>query len=492
MGSELDRRVGRLQPGDHLCLIYEGSDACAAALAPFFESGLERGLRCLLLGGREELAALERALAAAGVRLAGYADRGALVLLEGSPGPAPSARGAGETLDLLRQAEQQALDDGFAGLMVAGALVPAAERGLAQGEALLGRFLAGSRTIGLCLCDRSRLTPAALTAALRAHRLTAVGGEVCPSAFAEPPELVLGHGALAAPEARLRWMLAEMHQAAAVERRRDELACRLVEQQGALDRADRVRDDFLSMLAHELRNPLGTISNAIQVLRLHGQGNEVFERAIAAAERQVRHQAGLVDDLLEASRVARGLVELRREPLDLVALLRELASEHRGAFARARLRLSLDLPEARLNVRGDRLRLSQAVSNLLRNAIKFTPAGGRVALAARAVDGRAVITVRDNGAGISAADLPHVFDVFAQSDHSLDRSKGGLGVGLAVAKGLVELHGGELIAASPGPGLGAELTVRLPLAPASDLRLTTPVAPSHFHQFAHHGSARSH
>ncbi len=490
MGVESDRRVARLQPGDHVCLIHEGAAAKPASLAPFFKSGLGRGARCLLIGNREEFTGLERALEATGLQVGGDEDRGALVLLEprprapSSPDAARLAPGPGELLDLLRQAEQEALDDGFTGLMVAGDLGELATPGrraagdcgndrndrhdlntprdLAHGEALLGRFLAGSRTIGLCLYDRARLAPGALTELLRTHPLTAVDGELCANPFAEPPALVLGDGT---PGARASWMLGEVRRAAEGERQRDELTRRLVEQQGALDRAARARDEFLSMLAHELRNPLGTISNAIQVLRLRGHGDDAFKRAVETAERQVRHQAMLVDDLLEASRVTRGMVELRREPLDLSALLREVASEHRSLFAKARLKLSLELPEERLAIRGDRLRLSQALSNLLRNAVKFTPEGGRVTVRARAVNGRAEVSLRDTGTGISADLLPHVFEVFAQGDHGLDRSKGGLGVGLSVVKGLVELHGGEVVAESAGPGLGAEFILRLPIEP---------------------------
>jgi signal transduction histidine kinase len=469
-----DGSIGRLQPGDHLCILHDGAAGRPAALAPFFKLGRDRGARCLLLGTREEFSALERALEAAGLPVGGDEDRGALVLLETRPRgstaeSSATARGPGELLDLLRQAEQEALDDGFTGLVVAGELVAWSEADGCRGagpsarcEALLGRFLAGSRTSGLCLYDRARLAPDDLAELLRTHPLAAFDGELCHSPFAEPPELVLGRGT---PEARVSWMLGELRRAAEGEQRRGDLARRLVEQQSALDRAGRARDEFLAMLAHELRNPLGTISNAIQVLRLRGHGDGAFERALDTAERQVRHQARLVDDLLETSRVTRGVVELRREPLDLAVLVRAVAAEQRSALAQARLKLVLDLPEERLTVRGDRLRLSQTLSNLLRNAVKYTPAGGRVTVRVRAVDGRAEVTFRDTGAGIAADVLPHVFEVFAQGDHSLDRSKGGLGVGLAVVRGLVELHGGEVVAESAGPGLGAEFTLRLPLEP---------------------------
>ncbi len=476
MESDLARRAARIQPGDHVCILYEGAAAGPAALAPYLQAARERRARCLLLGVRDELAAYERELAAAGLPVGADQDRGALVLLEtrpSAPESGPAGRGPGELLDLLRQAEQEALDDGFSGLVVAGELVAwSGADGCAQGgasvrcEAQLGRFLAGSRSIGLCLYDRSRLSPAALAELLRTHPLADVDGELCPNPFAEPPELVLGADASEDWERdRTGWMLDGLRRAAEGERRQADLARRLVDQQSDLARAGRARDDFLSMLAHELRNPLGVLSNAIQVLRLRGHGDGAYERAVDTAERQVRHQALLVDELLETSRITRGQVELRREPLDLAALVREVAGEHRSAFVKARLRLALELPDERLVVRGDRLRLGQAISNVMENAIKFTPAGGRVTVRARAVDGRAEVTFCDTGAGIAADVLPHVFEVFAQGDHSLDRSKGGLGVGLAMAKGLIELHGGDLAAASAGPGRGAEFTLRLPVEP---------------------------
>ena len=228
------------------------------------------------------------------------------------------------------------------------------------------------------------------------------------------------------------------------------------------------------MLAHELRNPLGTISNAIQVLRLKGEGDETWRRAIEAAERQVLHQALLVDDLLEASRVTRGEVELHCESLDLVRLVRETVEGYRETLRNARLDLELDLPEATLPVQGDAMRLSQALANLLHNAIKFTPPGGRVRVhASHSDDGRIELSVRDSGQGIGSDVLPHIFEVFTQADHSLDRARGGLGIGLAVVKGLVEMHGGEVRAESEGEGKGAEITLLLPAEaemPAAEAR----------------------
>jgi CheY-like chemotaxis protein/two-component sensor histidine kinase len=240
--------------------------------------------------------------------------------------------------------------------------------------------------------------------------------------------------------------------------------------------ADRRKDEFLAMLAHELRNPLGTISNALQVLRLKGEGDETWRRAIEAAERQVLHQALLVDDLLETSRVTRGQIELHCEELDIVLLVRETVEGYRAALRTARLELDLDLPDQPIPVRGDRMRLSQALANLLHNATKFTAQGDRIAVRVRLApeSQRVEVTVRDSGVGISPEVLPQVFDVFTQADHSLDRARGGLGVGLAVVKGLVELHGGEVRAASEGLGHGAEFTLLLPVGVATAARRPFP------------------
>ncbi|HET9226013.1 MAG TPA: ATP-binding protein, partial [Thermoanaerobaculia bacterium] len=249
------------------------------------------------------------------------------------------------------------------------------------------------------------------------------------------------------------------------EEKLEDLSMRLAQKGAALKRADQAKEEFLTMLAHELRNPLSTISNAIQVLRLKGAGDEAWHRAIDAAERQVLHQALLVDDLLEASRVTRGEVELHCESLDLAELVRETVEGYRETLRNARLDVDLDLPGETLPVQGDRLRLSQALSNLLHNATKFTPPGGRVGVRARRADhgSRVELSVRDSGQGIEPEVLPHIFEVFTQADRSLDRARGGLGVGLAVVKGLVEMHGGEVRAASEGLGQGSEFILSLPL-----------------------------
>jgi two-component system CheB/CheR fusion protein len=180
--------------------------------------------------------------------------------------------------------------------------------------------------------------------------------------------------------------------------------------------------------------------------------------------RQVEHLTRLVDDLLDVTRISRGKVQLQREPLELGELVRRTVEDHRSLFAVSGLALSSSSPARELWVDGDRTRLSQVLGNLLHNAAKFTPRGGAVEVRLElAPDGRAALRVRDDGAGIEPAVLPRVFEPFIQADTTLDRSRGGLGLGLALVKGLVEQHGGEAQAASEGPGKGAEFTILLSL-----------------------------
>jgi signal transduction histidine kinase/CheY-like chemotaxis protein len=464
--GELERRVGRLQKGDHLCLIHETPAQQSAALIPFIKGAIRAGERCLLITSAPTCRRLEQALGAAGVDIDGETERGALVFLTErndwifEPGLHP-----GETLDLLRRAEQQALDDGFAGLRVSWDMAWLIQEDrdparLTAFEALLNRFLRGSRTAILCQYSRERTPADLIEGVLRTHPLTVLRDQLCHNGYYEPPGLVLGDRSAGE---RVDWMIAKLLQARSSEQKLEEVTRRLAQKGAALERADRAKEDLLAMLAHELRNPLGTISNALQVLRLKGSGDETWKRAIEAAERQVHHQALLIDDLLEASRVTRGEIELNCEELDLGQVVRETVEGYRETLAGAGLTLDVTLPDGPAAVRGDRLRLSQALSNLLHNAAKFTAPGGHIGVELRGDARRAEIVVRDNGVGISPEVLPHIFDIFTQADHSLDRAQGGLGVGLAVVKGLIEMHGGEVDARSDGSGHGAELRLRLPL-----------------------------
>jgi signal transduction histidine kinase/ActR/RegA family two-component response regulator len=229
--------------------------------------------------------------------------------------------------------------------------------------------------------------------------------------------------------------------------------------------ADRRKDEFLAVLSHELRGPLAPIRNALQVQRLLGPADPRFGEARDLIDRQVRHLARLVDDLLDVSRVTRGKVTLHKGRLDVAEVLAAAAEAARPAVVARGHRLGVTPPADRLWVEGDLTRLAQVVGNLVTNAAKYTPDGGDIRLTAGREGDQAVIRVRDTGVGIAADLLPRVFDLFTQGQPSPGGPEGGLGIGLTVVKALAEMHGGSVEAHSDGPGQGSEFVVRLPALP---------------------------
>lgn len=232
----------------------------------------------------------------------------------------------------------------------------------------------------------------------------------------------------------------------------------------ALKDADRRKDEFLATLAHELRNPLAPLSNALQVVRMSGDMNASMGELRDVMERQVSHLTRLVNDLMEVSRISRGKIELRREPVELSAVIRTAIEISQPLIDEARHRLTVTVPPEAIFVDADHVRLSQVLTNLLTNAAKYMEAGGLIELAVRPDDREAVISVRDTGLGIPREMLPRVFEMFAQMDHTRSREQGGLGIGLALAKHLIEMHGGQIEARSDGLGKGSQFIVRLPVA----------------------------
>jgi PAS domain S-box-containing protein len=242
--------------------------------------------------------------------------------------------------------------------------------------------------------------------------------------------------------------------------------------------ADRRKDEFLATLSHELRNPLAPMRSALDVLKLKfGQGTD--NRLLQAFDRQLRHLTRLVDDLMEVSRITQGRMQLRRAPVELSALVHGAAHDLAATMDAARHTLRLSIAPAPVIVDGDATRLTQVVINLLTNAAKYTPDGGTIELDLSCTDGMAEIRVRDNGIGLPAAALATVFNMFSQLEPALERSNGGLGIGLALVRGIVELHDGSVHADSAGPGLGSTFTIRLPLA--ADGVCTPGPAPAHAH-----------
>jgi PAS domain S-box-containing protein len=246
---------------------------------------------------------------------------------------------------------------------------------------------------------------------------------------------------------------------------RKQLGDALQQRARELAEAARRKDDFLAMLSHELRNPLGPIRNALHLLRLRGADPASIQRMRRVVERQVHHMTRLVDDLLDVSRITHGKILLRYVRLDLARLVRDTAEDHRMTVEEARLSLQLDLPEPPVWVVGDPTRIAQILDNLLQNAVKFTDVGGRITVRLTADPGacQAVVSVTDTGIGIAPEMLSRVFDIFEQADRSLDRSRGGLGLGLALVKGLVQMHGGDVSVQSEGTGRGATFTFWLPI-----------------------------
>ncbi|WP_170153457.1 PAS domain S-box protein [Roseiarcus fermentans] len=239
-----------------------------------------------------------------------------------------------------------------------------------------------------------------------------------------------------------------------------------VEAVEALREADRRKDEFLATLAHELRNPLAPLRSGLDALKRAGADREKATWVRDMMARQVDHLVRLVDDLLEVSRISRGLIELRKEPVDLAQVMNDAVDASRPLIAERRHHLTVSLPSGPLQLEADPTRLAQILINLLNNAARYTEPGGRIEMSAWEENGEAVARVRDSGYGIPADALPRVFELFTRMDSSSDLSQSGLGIGLALVRRLVDLHGGRIDARSEGVGRGSEFLVRLPLAKA--------------------------
>ncbi len=231
----------------------------------------------------------------------------------------------------------------------------------------------------------------------------------------------------------------------------------------ALADANRHKDQFLAMLAHELRNPLAAIASAIEVVQLRLARGESVAGPFAVLERQVKNSSRLLDDMLDVARLTRGLVQISKEPIRFEAIVTNAVDAQRALIASRGHQLTLSLPGEPLTVEGDATRLEQVVTNLLSNAIKYTPSPGRIAVVVERTEGEVILRVRDNGLGISRELLPRLFALFVQADRSLARTQGGLGLGLSLVQDLVVMHGGTVEARSEGLGKGSEFVVRLPL-----------------------------
>ena len=277
----------------------------------------------------------------------------------------------------------------------------------------------------------------------------------------------LGNVTLLERPTRVAALISAVRTALRARQRQYELRGHLAEHERAaasLREIDRRKDEFLAMLAHELRNPLAPIRNSLYLLREAGDDRLAIDTVRARMERQVDIIVRLVDDLLEVSRITRGQIELRPEDVDLATVLDAAMETSRPAIESAGHELRLSTPPGALALRGDPVRLAQVFANLLNNAAKYTDRGGRIDLTVERAGGELVVSVRDTGMGIRPEMLRRVFEMFTQADGARDRAPGGLGIGLTLVRRLVELHGGRVEARSEGPGHGSEFIVRLPAA----------------------------
>ncbi len=250
-------------------------------------------------------------------------------------------------------------------------------------------------------------------------------------------------------------------------RRQQELEAEIAQRKRAeemLRETDRRKDEFLAMLAHELRNPLAPIRNSIHIIQQRIADDEWLRRPLEMMERQVRQLAGLVDDLLDVSRITRGQINLRKQTLELSEVVAQAVEASRPLLEARRHHFDVRLPDEPIFVEADPTRLSQVILNLLNNAAKYTEDGGYIGLSVERSGAEVALRVRDSGMGISPETLPKIFELFVQGERTLDRAQGGLGIGLTVVRRLVELHGGSVQAFSEGLGRGSEFVVRLPTA----------------------------
>ena len=440
--------VGDLAWGTHFCQFYRTRQDLVDTLVPYLHAGLRDNEFCMWvtsdpLGPDEAKAAMRAAVP----EFDDYLDRGQIEIWDHRDWYLPDGRLSykrvfGQWVDK----EKKALDGGFTGLRLTGNTAWLDRAGwddFVHYESEVNRSFGAHRIIGLCTYSLDGCCAQDVLDVVQNHEFA----------------LVRRHGAweqmeTAAVKAQKRELLQENR----------ELERRVAERTAELEAAVRGRDQFLAMLAHELRNPLAPIVNGLHVLGLDGVRPEDVRKTCQVMARQASHMGRMVDDLLEVSRVTAGRVKLLRQRVDLVEVVRGAGEDHRAVAAASAHQLRLSLPAGPLWADVDTTRLSQVISNLLNNALKFSDAGTEVGLSVREhPPGSAEISVSDHGTGIEPEMLRRIFEPFSQADRSLDRSRGGLGLGLALVKGLVALHGGSVRAESAGPGRGATFTVQLPL-----------------------------
>lgn len=455
--------VGDLAWGSHFCQFYRDKQDLADTLVPYFIAGLQNHEACVWITSAPFNA--DQARDAMRAAMAGFDDRtssGQILICGveewyGRHGQA----GIDGILQVWFDRERAALAQGYSGLRITG----------------------NAFWVQRGNWDAFMDYEARINACLRQHRIIALCSYCLEQCRAEDVLDVIRNHLFALTRRHHHWELIE---ASSLKIAKDELQKlnadlehRVEDRTAQLQESLRSRDRFLAMLGHELRNPLAPITNAMQILQIPQVPPELARTSREMMARQVRHLTRIVDDLLDVSRIVENRIPLHKERIDLVEIVRTAAADLRALAAAKALTLTVLLPSSPIYTLADATRISQAISNLLDNAIKFTDSAGTITLQLQHVADTAplaLLTVRDTGVGIDPAFLPKLFEPFVQADRSLDRSGGGLGLGLAIVKGIVELHGGTIHATSPGPGRGAEFSIRLPLV-ATTANAATPVAP---------------
>jgi len=457
--GEIECRIGTLKQGDHVCMVYENRAEQVAAAIPFILRGLEENECCLYVADDLTVAEVLEALSKRGVDVKREKDKGALRLFTKRDSYLRKGRfDPEEMIETLSTNTEEAVQSGFRGLRITGEMTWAlgGEIGcdrVIEYEALLNRYFPGSNSLAICQYNRERFSPSIIRDVLRTHPIAILGNHVCHNLYYEPPEFLLSGGN---DEERVSWMIAQLkrNEEAFVERRRAEE--RLAE-------LDRKKDEYLAILAHELRNPLAPIRNIAAILRSGSLGHSQIEWCRQVIDRQVEHMSRLLEDLLDLSRLSQRKLYLKKERTDLKQVVRQAVETSRSVIDENLHRLEVSMPQEPVPVEVDSARINQVIINLLDNAAKYTDRGGTICVEVRTESDSALISVGDSGIGIDPVHLPNLFEIFSQVESVMQRSRGGLGIGLAIVRGIVEMHGGTVEALSDGPGLGSKFTIRLPL-----------------------------
>ncbi|QKT03894.1 MEDS domain-containing protein [Ectothiorhodospiraceae bacterium 2226] len=474
-GCSDSRRIEDLHRGQHACLLYGEGDDPIQMVAPFLAAGLHRtNERSVFVVGEHGADPVRARLTELGIDVRGAEARGALVLVDRWEVSFPN--GSFDPVAMIgyvRQAINDALHAGYDGLRVVAEMTWALQMGVGHNklihyEALGNDLYPGEPLVAVCLYDQTRFPAGVCHDALRVHPVVALEDQTYPNLYYEPPQAVI-EGTEAAE--RVQWMVSQLRRQGELERERAALA----EERAARAEAEAAlaaKDEMLQMLGHELRGPLagvmGFAEAALVTLRRSAAAqDDQLHSALQGILRQSDKQARLIEHLLDAARLAEGALPIDPEPCDLEALVRDCVDAAQAAAPTHRIRLRAHAAPPTLV---DRLRIEQAMTNLLDNAIKFSPSGTAIEVDLVGEQDYVLISVRDYGPGIPPAAREQVFERYKR----LHPEKSGLGLGLHLCRAAIRMHGGDIAVHTPEDGRGTRFVIRLPLAPAQPAASTAP------------------